>query len=91
VSRPCTNDRCKLIELHAAHDKDFSPKPRRRLTRTQQAEALGRPRVVRRATTPTGVLAMVECPECAGVGCGSCVDSGLISLYRWHLWKNNNR
>lgn len=49
----------------------------------------GRPRIVERVESVGGPIAMVECPECRGGGCGLCVETGKVSLYRWHLWKSD--
>lgn len=86
----CRHERCPIVEAHQAHDEDFQRRPRKRRTKTQQAVAAGRPRVVQRITTDAGPMAYVKCPECNGGGCIECQETGRMSLFRWHLWKRES-
>lgn len=94
----CTHDRCDRDELHEEHQRDFTerrgrpiagtaPERVRRTGRTK-AERIARYSPPVRLMTPS-MSAYVDCPECRGGGCGLCAETGLISLYQWHLWKNN--
>lgn len=83
----CTHDRCKILEVHEEHPEDFAPARRKRMSKTAQAVAAGRPRVVKRVEAPGGPIALVRCPECSGRGCHECNEAGTMSLFRWHLWR----
>ena len=101
----CTHERCQIIELHDAHDHDFEGPIRGRpmagqksswaegtrpslRTKPQLLSKL-KPKIVRREIRADGPYAYVQCPECSGGGCALCMETGELSLYRWHLWKRN--
>lgn len=109
VERPaCRHERCKILEVHDAHDDDFRggrgrpitgsvPKPpakRRRAEKTRAQLAADPRRVVlrheeREVAGVVGPIAIVQCPECKGGGCGWCSESGEMTLMRYHLWKRD--
>lgn len=113
--RWCRHERCKIIEVHEAHDEDFERAKIKRRRAKQTREQLARDpnkvilRYEERAVEEiygatlrggvggdhqlrgpiTGPVAIVQCPECKGGGCGWCNETGEMTLMRYHLWKRD--
>lgn len=110
ISNWCRHERCKIVEVHEAHDDDFQrsrgrpitgeAKPKRaRAPRTRAQLAADPDRIVLRheqraiagddGKVVMGPIAIVQCPECRGGGCGWCEERGEMTLMRFHLWKRD--
>lgn len=98
----CRQERCKIVELHEAHDEDFArvksdrgrmptTGPVARATRTKAQLRAKFDAIIKPVATAPGRALTIECPECEGhgVGCPCCNERGELFYIEWLRWKRS--